>query len=174
MNLDTLVEFLSNAGRLKNIPRTGWLESGVKDSESVADHVYRTCLTAMVLSDIHGFDTCKVIRMALLHDLAEIKMGDITPSRKQENHKDLENQAMSEILAGLNDNQKALYWDIWLEYQQGISSEALLVHDADKIEMILQASEYKNSTNARLDRFWHVMVSPMNIELVEKIKEKKL
>ncbi|MFH1179725.1 MAG: HD domain-containing protein [Candidatus Bathyarchaeota archaeon] len=174
VNPDNLLDFLALAGRLKAIPRTGWVESGVVDPESVADHSFRTALLAMVLSDSMGLDSCKVMRMALLHDLAEAKTGDITPKQKKMNHREIENQAMKTILGGFDDSMRELYWDTWMEYQRKETPEAILVHDADKIEMVLQAYEYQSiSPNSKLDRFWHAMVSPMNRKIVDKIKKRR-
>lgn len=172
VNPQNLLDFLSIAGKLKRIPRTGWVDSGVVDPESVADHSYRTALTAMVLSDQYGLDTCKVIRMALLHDLAEAETGDFTPMMKKSNHLEIENKTMRRILAGLDEPQRTQYWDIWLEYQAKETQEAILVHDADKLDMLLQAKEYNSETpNEALDRFGHARVSSMSIEIKEKILE---
>jgi 5'-deoxynucleotidase YfbR-like HD superfamily hydrolase len=61
-----------------------------------------------------------------------------------------------------------------MEYQRKETPEAILVHDADKIEMVLQAYEYQSiSQNSKLDRFWHAMVSPMNRKIVDKIKKRR-
>ena len=37
------------------------------------------CAISMILSDILRLDTGKVMRMVILHDLAESKIGDFTP-----------------------------------------------------------------------------------------------
>jgi len=108
VNTDNLLDFLIVAGRLKTIPRTGWVDSGVGEPESVADHSFRTALAAMILSDSMGLDTCKVMRMALLHDLAEAETGDITPMMKMPNHLELENEVMKTILGGLDEAQRAV------------------------------------------------------------------
>lgn len=174
MKTDYLLDFLLQAGKLKTLPRTGWIESGVEAPESVADHSYRAALTAMILSDDMGLDTCRVMRMALLHDLAEAEMGDITPLMKQENHLEQENQVMKNILSRFNEPLRQLYWRAWLEYQEKKSPESVLVHDADKIDMVLQAYEYqRKSPNDKLDRFWHAMVSPERKNIVEQIKERR-
>jgi len=171
MEPKALLEFLSTAGKLKTIPRTGWIDSGVKDPESVADHSYRTAVASMVLSDSLGLDSLKVLRMALLHDLAEAETGDITPMQKQDDHAMLEDQAMKEILGVLPESLRDQYWETWQEYQAMKTPESILVHDADKIEMILQASEYKQTDpDAELHRFYHAMVSPSMKKIVEKIK----
>jgi putative hydrolases of HD superfamily len=173
MKPEALIELLFTAGKLKTIPRTGWIDSGVEDPESIADHSYRTAVAAMVLGDSLGLDTLKVLRMALLHDLAEAETGDITPMQKQSNHSDLEDQAMKKVLSVLPDPLRDHYWETWQEYQAMDTPESILVHDADKIEMILQASEYKQThPDADLDRFYHAMVSPSMKKIVEKIKER--
>ncbi len=174
MKTEYLLDFLLLAGKLKTLPRTGWVESGVESPESVADHSYRTALTAMVLSDELGLDTCRVMRMALLHDLAEAEIGDITPMMKQDNHIEQENQTMEKILSQFSEPLRGLYWATWQEYQRSESLESVLVHDADKIDMVLQAYEYQcSSPNGKLDRFWHAMVSPERKKIVEKIKERR-
>ena len=78
-----LIEFISEVGRLKRLPRTGWVESGVPDPESVADHSFRVALLTLVLADLKGLDALKAVRMALIHDLGEAETGDLTPARRR-------------------------------------------------------------------------------------------
>lgn len=144
---------LEKAGKLKEIKRTGWVESGVPEPESVADHSYRVALLAMTLSDNKGLDTLKTVRMALLHDLAESTIGDLTPRQKQGNHETLESEAMKQILETLPQNVRELYLETWKEYQKNESPEARLVHNADKLEMLVQAKEYEEK-GVKLDQFW--------------------
>ena len=152
-------ELMEKAGRLKALKRTGWVESGVPSPESVADHSYRTALLAMTLSDANGLDTLKTVRMALIHDLAESTIGDLTPRQKQGNHSTLESQAMNEILATLPEKLHQLYKETWIEYQQNETPEAKLVHNADKLEMLIQAKEYQK-TGVNLDQFWETEIDP--------------
>lgn len=39
--------------------RTGWLRKGVKNPESIADHMYRMSLMALIAPDVPGFDRNK-------------------------------------------------------------------------------------------------------------------
>ncbi len=48
-----------------------------------------------------GLDTAKVVRMALIHDLAESRTGDLTPSQKPLDHGENESDAMAETLSFL-------------------------------------------------------------------------
>jgi len=173
MKPDNLLDFLLLAGKLKTIPRSGWVESGVENPESVADHSFLTALIAMVLSDSMGLDSCKVMHMALLHDLAEAVTGDITPKHKKANHHEYENQAMEKILSVFDKLQREKYWETWIEFQRNETPEAVLVHDSDKIDMVLQALEYNSrSNNLELSRFMHAMVSPTHQQIVKIMKRR--
>ncbi len=161
-------ELMEKAGRLKELKRTGWVESGVNEPESVTDHSYRTSLLAMILSDTTGLDTLKTVRMALIHDLAESTIGDLTPRQKQDNHDELETNAMNKILSSLPEDVRELYIETWNEYQRNESPEARLVHNADKLEMLYQAKEYEK-TGVNLDQFWETKIDPE----YEKYKPKR-
>ena len=100
--------------KLKNTPRQGWIEKlEINNPESVADHSYSTSIMSMVLSDLEGINSEKIIRMALLHDLAESITGDITPNTISNNEKIMkENLAMEEILKSLPDKITKQYFEI--------------------------------------------------------------
>jgi putative hydrolase of HD superfamily len=102
-----------------------------------------------------GVDTNRCIRMALVHDLAEATVGDITPHcgvSDQDKHA-MELQAITKMtesltLGGDANNATpggagAEILSLWKEYEEGTSEEAKLVKDMDKLEMILQALEYE-------------------------------
>ena len=139
-------KFFQKVLELKNVPRQGWKEKlAIGDPESVADHIYSTAVISMVLSDMEGLDTEKIIRMALLHDLAESVIGDITPNNITKDEKiKKENIAMKQILKNLPDKIVGQYFEIWNEYQKNSSQESRLLHDIDKLEMAFQAKFYQN------------------------------
>jgi putative hydrolase of HD superfamily len=139
-----LFEFFYLASELKKIPRKGWQEKiGIIHPESVADHSYITSLLAMVLSDKMTLDTAKVLKMALLHDLAESIIGDFMPSEiSKKNKKIIESEAMTEILSKLPENLSKEYESIWQEFLQSKSKESILLHEVDKLEMAIQAAKY--------------------------------
>ncbi len=77
-----LARFLRRVGRLKRLPRTGWLDRGVPpaDTESVADHSFRTALLAwLAAAGRPDLDRDRVLVLALLDDLAEAEAGDPPP-----------------------------------------------------------------------------------------------
>ena len=162
MDLKESIQFILQAGILKNLPRSGWLLRGIKNPESVADHSYRTALISALLGDLLKskgveVDLEKIMRMALLHDLAETQVGDITPKASQylgrKRKKASEEDALKEMVSGLG-NLGKLYHLTWSELNEGISLESKIVKAADKFEMMLQAYEYERSGLRNLSDFW--------------------
>ena len=132
---------------LKTIHRKGWKENlQINNPESVADHSYSVSVMSMILADLKGLNTEKIIKMALLHDLAESIIGDITPgSMKNDDKITKENQAMKKILLNLPSKIRKSYLEIWDDYQNNSSQESNLLHDIDKLEMAFQAKFYQES-----------------------------
>lgn len=143
-----VVGFFHDAVSLKGVPRQGWIDKGITDKpESVADHSYMTGIISMTVSDMLGLDTAKVVRMSLLHDLAESRIGDIVPGSMPDPEKTvLENRAMEDILGKLPARVRDAYRALWKEFQDAESDEAIMAHDADKLEMALQAKIYAMAT----------------------------
>jgi len=143
-NTSGLAEFFQTILQLKSIQRQGWKDKlDMKNPESVADHCYSTAVIAMVLADLKKLDVTKIIKMSLLHDLAETITGDMTTEQTTKSKKiEAESRAMKKILGTLDGSQKTEYWKIWREYLQNKSKESKLLHQIDKLEMAIQASEY--------------------------------
>ena len=149
------IDFLSICGKLKQTRRTGWTKYKEITSqvESVADHSFRIALMAFVFGlqqeedkEEKVLDVQKLVTMALVHDIAESIVGDITPhcgiSKEEKNT--LEVEAMEKLKETLGDVAGETIETLWLEYENGSSREARVVKELDKLEMLLQASEYEN------------------------------
>ena len=122
------------------------------DPESVADHSYSVVAMSMLFADVDGLNTCRIVKMAILHDLAESITGDLTPKDAtvpQKNH--LEDAAMKCILQDLPAEQRQEYRDIMTEYRRNETSEAQLLHQIDKLEMALQAGRYQRDEESSGD-----------------------
>jgi putative hydrolase of HD superfamily len=140
-----ILDFFKTAVNLKNISRQGWINKlSLKHPESVADHSYSMSIMGMVISDLENYNSEKILKMILLHDLAESKIGDYTPNQiSKENKIKIENKAYDEIINSLPDAIKLQYGQIWEEYQKQESPESKIVHQIDKLEMALQAKMYQ-------------------------------
>src|SRR5215213_10731591 len=115
-----LTQFFEYVIRLKYVKRAGWISKvKVQNPESVADHTFSMCAISMVLSDILGLDTQRVMKMVILHDLAESIIGDYIPGQISEKHKRLkERKAINSILYCIPSDLRRNYKKIWNEYLQ--------------------------------------------------------
>ncbi len=141
-----MFDFFYIVSELKKIPRKGWKnKAGIERPESVADHSFGTAIMAMVLSDSNKLNTEKIVKMAILHDLAESITGDFMPDEISKHNKTIaESDAMKEILSTLPELLAKKYKLIWKEYLEGVSEEAILLHEIDKLEMAIQAAKYSS------------------------------
>lgn len=159
MNSETLLAILQHGNQLKRTARTGWVQRGVPDAENVAAHSYGVAFTALVLAQTiaEPVDLGKLLTMALLHDLPEGLTSDIPrpvsrffPAGFKET---VEAAALAEIFDQAPFAGEIL--DLWAELTADSSTEAKLVHDADRLELYLQAHNYARETgNQRLAEFW--------------------
>jgi len=165
-----ILDFLKDSANLKSISRQGWIDKlSIKNPESVADHSYSMAIMAMIISDLENYDSEKILKMTLLHDLAESKIGDITPEQMtSENKMKIENDAFNEIIDQLPETVKSQYLEIWKEYQNNNSKESLFVHQIDKLEMALQAKIYQKDGKTIED------IEPFLESAKRSITEKKL
>jgi putative hydrolase of HD superfamily len=141
-----ILDFFKTAINLKKIQRQGWIDKlSMNSPESVADHSYSMAIMGMIISDLENYNSEKIIKMILLHDLAESEIGDYTPGQIDFDKKDeIENTAFLKILKDLPMPIKSQYQNIWKEYQEDTSPESQLVHQIDRLEMALQAKTYQN------------------------------
>tara|TARA_B110000014_G_scaffold152560_1_gene106637 strand:- start:1534 stop:2067 length:534 start_codon:yes stop_codon:yes gene_type:complete len=148
-----LLDFFKTGLNLKNISRQGWIDKlAIEHPESVADHSYSMALIAMVISDLENYDSQKILKMVLLHDLAESKIGDFTPEQITKDKKErMENNAFDEIIKKLPDTIKSDYCEIWKDYQNQTSPESQIVHQIDRLEMALQAKMYQKQGYSKED-----------------------
>ncbi len=172
-----VLDLLKAAGKLKRIRRAGWVEAGIQEPESVAEHSYRTALLAMILADLQGLDAEKAVRMALLHDLAEAEVGDLTPEEKGgkgQTHILEEDEAMNRLLSPLPEPLSVRYSSLWREFRCVVSPEAEMVAQADKLEMFMQALEYQREgfDPSRLNRFLRIEVRGLPKELLKEVIER--
>ena len=166
-----LARFLRRAGALKGTKRTGWLDRGIPpaQTESVADHTWRTALLAWLAAALApDLDANRVLRLAMIHDLAEAITGDHPPydptlipdgidpdarraflDRRHVRDDDryvakraAEAEAMASLLADLPPALAKPLTALWSELEEGTSREARFVKQADKLETYLQSREY--------------------------------
>lgn len=176
MHKTELLLLFHNIGKLKTIKRTGWVRHGISNPESVADHSFRTAFIAMLLGDVLNLDTLKLLKMSLIHDIAEAVTGDISPycGISVEKKRIKEEKALRQLVNNLPNGNE--YIDLWLEYEQQKSPEAKALRNIDKLEMAIQAKEYQQVfTETDLSEFIssarrHIHIPEIRC-LIEEIKK---
>lgn len=131
---------------LKNLPRAGWLRTKAR-RESVAEHTFGMAIFALVLARMEKLgekEEALLLRRALLHDLHEAVIGDLTPRQKKKEKPDeagVERQMLSGTL---------LEREIPLLQGRKL---ATLMHDADKLDMLFRALENAKAGNKNMAQF---------------------
>ncbi len=159
MEPTTAISILLSGLHLKTTPRTGWVLRGLTDAESVADHSFGVIFITLLLIEVVDapVDAAKALTIAALHDLPEAVTGDIPAPAQAYFAGHAKSDAEARVLAHqLSDLPVSDLWQAWWrEFEDGTSVEGRLVHDADRLDLLMQAHLYEMATgNRRLDEFW--------------------
>lgn len=154
--------------RLKRLDRTGWILRGLPNgTESVAAHSFGVGVTAMLLADrLNALGVVvnveKVLRIALLHDWAEVRVGDMPRTATlyfgSEARKQAETAAFSDVVNEVDG--AGLYARLYADYEQRDSVEARLVKAADVLDLLIQVLALERAGARGLDEFWEVAEKP--------------
>jgi putative hydrolase of HD superfamily len=122
--------------------------------------MYRMSLISMFAptSLASKIDISRCMKMALVHDMAEALVGDITPvdgvpkvekNRREATTMDyFANSLLGRVNNGLTGKEMRA---IWQEYEDGETLESKFVHEVDKFELVLQMVDYEKAHNWKLD-----------------------
>ncbi|MBT3228889.1 MAG: HD domain-containing protein [Candidatus Marinimicrobia bacterium] len=157
-----LISSLEHIYQLKAIPRSGWLQSGIAESgvESIAAHSYGMSILILHLRTVllsNGVNVERALSMALVHDIAESIVGDLTPHDgvPEATKYAAEASAINQIVNGVQEGDYFL--DLWEDFEAVKSPEAKVVKRIDKLDMLIQAYLYEKKYKMRLDSFWENM-----------------
>ena len=142
------LDFLQAAEALKNVLRSGHTSTG--RPESTAEHTWRLCLMALVFEDdLAGLDMLKVLKLCIVHDLAEAINGDI-PAVAQVDplfKRELEQRDLLQLTEPLDAASRQTILSLWKEYDVAATPEAQAVKAMDKLETILQHNQGENPSD---------------------------
>ncbi|CCH47050.1 HD domain-containing protein 2 [Wickerhamomyces ciferrii] len=159
-DINYVLIFLQIVSLLKSQRRTGWVDHGIPDCESISDHMYRMGITSMLITNPE-VDTSACVKISLVHDIAESLVGDITPfdgvTKEEKHRREFETiKYLSELIGKYNQAKGKEILEYWLDYEEIRTLEARYVKDIDKFEMLLQSFEYETKFKGekKLDQFW--------------------
>lgn len=138
----------------RRICRTGWVERGVKEPETVAEHMYHAWMLAMMflprtLPDYPEYSKEKILNLLLIHDVAEAITGDIPQpikARAPEHYKRWEEREMATFLLrgsykGLA-NMPSEFYGIWQMWNDQDSINGCIAREVDLIQTMYQMLTY--------------------------------
>ncbi|HMB54659.1 MAG TPA: HD domain-containing protein [Thermoanaerobaculia bacterium] len=152
---ERLLDLLLELQTLDRVPRSGYVLRGVAEPESVTEHCWHVVFLVWTLGrEIDEVDTFRAVEIALVHDLAELRVGDLPRTAAKyfpEGAKNAaETAAMAEVLAPL----PARAQDLYAEYQAAETPEARLVKACDKLQLMLKVAVYEGWGAGGLAEFW--------------------
>jgi putative hydrolase of HD superfamily len=149
--LDALLALQS----LQDLPRTGWIQRGIRAPESIAGHVLGTCELVIALGPRvePRLDTERALALAVVHDAPEALLGDLPRSAAEllpEGAKrTAEERAARRVLGPLSE----LALERFEEHARGQTREARFVRVCDRLQLGLRLLGYVRSGQAGLEEF---------------------
>jgi putative hydrolases of HD superfamily len=149
---------------VKHLPRKGWIEHGLgeRQVETVGSHSFGTAALAVVLYKggyLHeDVDFTRLLELALLHDIGESVIGDMTPAGAVPARKkaEMESNAVHAVMDGLP-GLDALVNDLASlvagHGEETMDSVPALVKQIDKLDMMIKALLYERDTGKDMSDF---------------------
>lgn len=172
INVNQLVDII---GKFKNLKRQGWIDKGVVNPESDAEHSFSLALLVMLLAP-EELNKQRCLELALIHDLAEIYAGDHTPKEAISLQEKLqkENVGMEQIANELGQNE---WLELFDEYNSKVTKESIFINALDKLDNVITAAYYdKNKRSLQkltmeFEEYAKVKIDELgNNELLSEIK----
>lgn len=131
------IDFLYEIGSLRKIPRA-WQQVLTGKVQNIAEHIFRVTMIAWIVALSEKADVYKVIKMCLIHDIAESRTGDIAFM-----HRDyvVRHDELAEGHIFENTTLKKETEVLLKEYSERKSLEAKIVKDADNLDVDLELKE---------------------------------
>jgi len=148
---------------VKHLPRKGWIEHGLDETrvESVGSHSFGTAVLAIILKD-GGYLPAEItferlLELALLHDIGESVIGDMTPASDIPVKKKaaMESEAIRKLLHDIP-GLDALASDLesFVSGKHDADPVHALVKQIDKLDMMIQALLYERESGKDMSDFY--------------------
>lgn len=140
---------------LDDLPRTGWLQHGVRPAESIAGHVVGTCFTVLALAPrvAPALDVDRAIALALVHDAPEALLSDLPKSASRLLPEGLKAALEDRVAAQLLPPLSGVAHERFAEYRAGKTREARFVRVCDRLQMGVRLVAYQRRGVRGLESF---------------------
>jgi putative hydrolases of HD superfamily len=172
--LEQLTGFVYEIGLLKRYKRTGWLIAGVSDPESIADHSFRAAALASIVAAMEGADPERAALLSLFHDSQETRLTDIPYLAKAYVKRAPNEQVTAEQTRGLPAPVADMISGSVAEYEDKTSPESRCARDADKLECLVQAVEYREQGNQNIQPWIDSSLAALQTASAKKLADEVL
>jgi putative hydrolases of HD superfamily len=166
-----LAAFGFELGVLKRIRRSGWWHAGVRDPESVAEHSMRVAQLAALIAAEEGADPARASFLGLWHDTQETRTGDLPHTVRPYLAKPEPRDITADQTAKMPERSRDLVRAAVDEFERCESREAQCARDADALEMLLQAVEYRDIGIHRVDGWIDSARKNLRTETARRVAE---
>lgn len=177
MSMDRLkkqIDFLIEIDKLKSIFRRNYLADGSR-RENDAEHSWHLSMMVFILSEyFEDIDMLKTIKMVLVHDLVEIIAGDVYCYDEKANvgKFEREQEAAEELFSILPEDQHKELHDLWMEFEEGKTTEAICAAISDRLQPLLL--NYTSNGKSWLEHNIYAESVKVRNEVVFKKANKKI
>lgn len=166
-NIEDTLTVYNKVNTLKDESRVrrGWVVRNIPERvESVAEHCFAMSNLAILLNLQYqlNLDMSKVLTMINIHEYGEVEIGDVIPSDNvsREKKHELELNGIKKILKN-HPGQNTIV-ELWKEFEEAETDEAIFVCILDKFQSVLQAKEYSEKYQRKeiFDEFrdWYLKI----------------
>lgn len=142
IDLEKQIDFMLELEKLKSITRKTKPVGEPNRYENSAEHSWQICVAALIFAPYadSAIDVSRVIRLLLVHDIAEIDTGDTICFAKSDGggFDEEEANAVERIFGLLPDFQKDYFISLCREFCANQTAEAKFAHAMDRLMPVLQ------------------------------------
>jgi len=178
--MEKIFSFLKGVERLKEMPKRGLVLMGVKNPETIADHIFFTMLSSWLLAKEKNIFSGNLLKASLFHDLGEVYAGDHTPFfywdgldiKKKEDREVLlkgvclslkerkkraflkfkkEKESLLKLISFLPPSLKTEVFSFWLAFAKG---KFPFVKQVDRLETLLQSIFHLGTSPQKAGTSW--------------------
>lgn len=169
-DLENILNFLLEIGKLKRLHRLYWLLREVKNPETVAGHIFTLSIMAWVFGKETKLNEEKLLKMALCHEISAVYTGDTTPydrilPKEPEKRREMlkrmvrlskekkeeiffkdyqeEKKTLEKLTRNLKPTLKNEILHLWKQYRAKSSPEGNFLSQLNVLAVLLQALIYE-------------------------------
>jgi len=161
-------------GVLSRVARAGWWHAGIKIPESVAEHSLRVSQIAGMIAIAEGGNPERATILGAWHDVTETRIGDIPhsalPYLKKPDNRVIINDQVSGLPVVVADFVRGVVD----EFESQDTLESHCARDADKLDCLFKALEYRDAGNNRVQGWIDSSTAKLTAQTAKEMAEAAL